>query len=523
MYPTGVNPARLLILLAFGVVLGVPFVFRPDSAVRPDGARELIIITPHNEQIRHEFSTAFDAWHRERYDEPAVIEWVTPGGTSEIRKQLESVYRNALVVGKITPGGELADPDDPMPYDMLFGGGSYELGRIKTGVTHVTDAGEEITLPLSVPAPFDDERFREWYGADNRVGPEGNHLYDPDRHWLGYALSGFGIVYNRDSLRKLGLDDPTSWHDLTRPELKGWVALADPRQSGSVATLYDSILTNFGWDEGWRLLRLMSANARYFSNNSKKPPLDVSQGDAAMGVCIDFYGRYQAQAVMREGETAATARVGYVDPPGATLIDPDPISILRGGPDPEVAGRFLLFVMSDEGQALWQLPARGEGAEPGALGPERFELRRMPIRRDFIAARRADFIDDVDPFEIASTTPPRGWRSAVGPMMGAFGIDLHAQLAEAWGAVIEARAAAAGGAFPAETLAEMERLLLAMPDHTLPDGRVVPFDPEHYREVRDDWRDPERRTEARLAYDRFFRGAYAEILRLWRENRGSAA
>ena len=52
------------------------------------------------------------------------------------------------------------------------------------------------------------------------------------------CLSAFGIVYNPDVYRALGLPAPTQWHDLTDPRLAGQLALADPTHSGSAAVAY---------------------------------------------------------------------------------------------------------------------------------------------------------------------------------------------------------------------------------------------------------------------------------------------
>ncbi|MEM1422914.1 MAG: extracellular solute-binding protein [Planctomycetota bacterium] len=514
------DSTKIGILACMLVVLGVPFLVRPESQGSGDAERRVIIITPHNEQIRTEFARGFASWHEREFGETAEVVWVTPGGTSEIRRQLQSIYTKALQDGQILPSGELAEGVTPMPQDIIFGGGTYEHGEVKKGVT-VTVGGEDVTLPMSIPLTYYTVDELAAIFGENRIGPEGNEVYDPERFWVGTATSGFGIVFNRDVLvGELGLEEPRTWQDFSSPELRGWVALADPRQSGSVATLYDSILNNLGWEAGWRQLREMCANARYFSNSSPKVPLDVSQGQACIGVTIDFYGRYQAQAVMREGETPETSRVGYVDPAGQVFIDPDPISILRGGPDPEMANRFVAFVLSDEGQALWQFGARGEGAgasladAPSTWGPERFELRRMPVRRDFIEEHFDRLIDRVDPFAIAAETPSRGWRSSVSPMMACFGIDTHRELIAAWEALHTARADAS---FPESALAEMERLFYAMPTHTFPDGTELPFTPEHYRAIRNEWRDATERRKALVAYTRFFKQNYERVVELAQE------
>lgn len=501
---------RVFVILALILVLGVPFLFRPESARPPDGALRLVIISPHNEQIRAEFGRAFSDWHEANFGVPVVIDWRRPGGTTEIRRQLEAQYTAAIRDGRISPDG--AAQPGVMPYDILLGGGSYEHEQIKRGVTvQLRDAGEPraVRIPFSIPVDFDDATLFNWFGA-NIVGAQ--PLYDdPDKYYFGTALSGFGIAFNRDALAHLGLTEPDSWDDLTDHRYSGWLALADPRQSGSVATSYDSILSNLGWDDGWRLLRAMCANARYFSASSAKVVIDVAHGDAAAALSIDFYGRYESQALRKPGQSADESRVGYVDPPGVVFIDPDPVSVLRGGPSPDLARRFVEFCMSDEGQALWQFPAVGEQAEPGALGPREFELRRMPIVRSMYDKHFDSFVDKVDPFKIASPVASKGWRSLIGPMFGAFAIDVHHEMRTAWDAMH--RAKQNPDADPA-LIAQMEDAFYAMPLHTLPSGETLEFTEANYRAIRADWAARDRAAELRIEYTKFFKARYAEVTRL---------
>lgn len=498
-----VSGVLLVILVALVVT---PIILRPEAEAAPAGAERLIVITPHNQQIRIEFERAFSAWHERNHGTPVDVDYRRPGGTSEIRKQILAIYESAVRRGDIGPDGSVAE-GVVMPYDLLFGGGTYEHGQMKRGVTVTMADGEEVRVPVSVSLEYSREQLDEWFG-ENRVGAV--PLYDEEQHWLGVALSSFGILFNRDVLEERGLPMPRTWHDLADYRYFENLALGDPRQSGSVATTYESILNNHGWEEGWRILRAMAANARYFANDSKKVVLDVSHGEAAAGVAIDFYGRFQAQAVREPGESPEESRLGYIDPAGAVYVDPDPISILRGGRNPELARRFLEFVLTEEGQAIWQLPATGADAPPGALGPEEFELRRMPIRRVMYEKHFDRFIDKSDPYEAASTAPGRGWRSMLGPLFGAFAIDVHHEMKEAWEAMNEARARGADDAL----VAEMESLFHALPEHTLPDGTTVEFVPENYRAIRDDWRDRDRAAEHRIEYSEFFRSNYRRIVEL---------
>ncbi len=557
--------AKVSIAVLLVVILGIPFAMSVVNSEPPPpaDARTLLIVTPHVPQIRREFTSAFEQWHEREYGERVRVDMRTPGGTSEILTQLDAQIKSEIKRGQFTVAddGSITLRDGSAAYDIMFGGGSYDHGRLKTGVqiaqslrttTPMTtalglenlsadvldaeplneqavfasvqqpipngvrvyrdDSGTpmlELRMPMSQPAGFNPGVLVDLFG-DNTIGTQ--FLYDDEQYWIGTALSSFGIVYNHDLCMELGVGVPDSFEDLMDDRLIGQVALADPRQSGSITTTFDSILGHFGWERGWQILRAMSANTRYFTNSSTKPPMDVSQGEAAMGLAIDFYGRGQAQAVGGE-------RVGYAEPAGAVYIDADPVSILNGANEPDLAKRFVAFTLSDEGQALWQFRATGStassnnpvGPDGEPMGPERYELRRMPVRRSMYANYMDAMIDQVNPFDIASDTGNPGWRTGVQMMMGAFAIDAGYECQQAWRAIAKARATEG---FPPETLARMESMFYAFPEQELPDGTVLAFTEENYRAIRGVWRDPMASRRAQIAYVRFFRDQFAAIVDL---------
>ncbi len=497
-------------------LLALPWAVRPAGTGEASaGGPTLVIITPHTEQIRFEYERAFSKWHEANFGQPASIDWRAPGGTSEIRRLLIDQYQAAIRNGEYSMvDGEVVIEPGRMGYDMLFGGGSYEHDQIKAGFTATID-GDQVRVPISVPAGFSQERMDEWFG-ENTIGSQ--VLYDPDQYWLGTALSGFGLIFNKDLYAQAGMETPTSFKDLTDPRLMSLVALADPRQSGSITTTFDSILNAYGWDEGWKILREMSANTRYFTSAATKPPLDVAAGEAMAGLAIDFYGRTQAQAVTAPGAPPESSRVGYVDPVGAVYIDADPISMLRGGPHPELARRFVEFCMTEQAQSLWQFPANPEQTGPEPTGPIQYELRRAPVRRVMYAKHADRFIDDLDPFAAAADVPLKGWRSAIPVMMGAFGVDSDDELHEAWAALWRLRERAEADPAWVSVLARAEEAFYAFPSQDVAgeDGRVqsLVFSEANYRAVRNVWRDAEAAAEARIAYTRFFRDRYKEVVEL---------
>ena len=81
------------ILFSLCVVLAVPFLFRqPESAKQLGAEDELVIISPHNEAIRFEFTRAFAEYYRTTTGRSVHIDWRLPGGTTEIIRYLNSEY-----------------------------------------------------------------------------------------------------------------------------------------------------------------------------------------------------------------------------------------------------------------------------------------------------------------------------------------------------------------------------------------------------------------------------------------------
>lgn len=528
---------RVLLVVCLGVLLGVPLLARPRGEESLAGGRQIVVISPHNEQIRREIGDRFSRWHLATHGEPVRVVWSTPGGTSEIRKMLLASTEAALREGRPIGGNA----------DLVFGGGSYEFNLLKRPV-EVSVGGEIRSASPISPIPSEEwpEGFLESVYEENRIGDE--VLFDPAGWWFGVALSGFGIVYNREILASLGLADPQSWSDLADPRLFRWVVLANPGQSGSVTTAMEAILQRRGWDEGWAILRRMSANARSFVSSGSKAPLDVSLGEAAAGLCIDFFGRYQSQALREVAGVLGDPsldRLGYVDPPGQTVIDPDPIAMLAGAPEPELAKRFIEFVLRPEGQALWQFRAGAAAEGDAPAGPTRFELRRMPVRRDFYRRHLDRMVDPVDPFEVASAVPQYdpAMRAFIAPLLSAMAIDRISLLRRAWRAIVEHPAypdpASHRGIVTAAevedpVLREMLELFDAMPAPPGPDGAARSLaDRADRAAVRDGWlrgrwreaglwpTESSPATELRRRSGEFFEANYRRILELAAEGAAS--
>lgn len=505
------------VIFSAALVVALPLLFHREGGgvPCPDGGLELVVVTPHNEAIRDEFGAAFSAWHERRFGAPVRLDWRVIGGTTEIMRYLESEYRasakaccrEASARGERLSREEAMAFDDPAKVtcrmDVFFGGGVFDHEKAER-------------LGLTVPAWSEGEEpaglFRDESGRETI--PRGlNGETWRGSAFYGNVLSLFGICYNKDRLRDLGIHrPPASWRDLADPRYFGAIGLADPTKSGSVAKAFDLIIQTQcaravkaagvtreqvaayeaelsrdedaavpeayrravadGWLDGVRLIQRIGANALYFTSSAGKVPVDVGTGAVAAGLAIDFFGRMQAeQSTLPDGREV----MAYVTPPGESGVTADPLSLLRGAPHRKLGERFVEFVLSREGQKLWCF-------KPGAPGgPARTALRRLPIRREFYlsgdpdadafceSARRyyADPLDrpEADAYHLGGmfVNAPR-WTgrhfSIQRDLIRAMCMDSGDELKRAWRRILQT-----GG--PAKNPSAM-RLLQAMPAEPVP-------------------------------------------------------
>lgn len=488
-----------LFIALVAVILG-PIALRPKDRGAGSSDRTLVIVTPHNEAIRSEFARAFAAHYRAKTGRSVRLDFRTPGGTSEIARYVASEYLAAFQHHWKTAHGERPSgaierafanskialdetPADDTPeqrarreflasnvsckLDLFFGGGAFDF-QSQANAGYLVDSGFIAANP---------ELFGE-RGIPQIVG--GEPFWDPKGRWIGTVVSAFGICYNADALRRLGIAQPPArWADLADPRYFREIALANPTQSSSVNKSFEMLIQQQmqeaaatlgvespaavqgqGWERAMQLLMRIGANARYFTDASTKISLDVSAGEAAAGMTIDFYGRYQSEEMRRAD---GTSPMQYVNAAGGTSYGVDPIGLFRGAPNADVAREFIAFVLSVEGQRLWNW----KPGTPG--GPQHYALRRLPILPSLYAPEFKPLRSDpeVEPYEAAKTfTYREKWTSplfrSIAMIFRVMCIDTHDELTDAWSALI-----AAG--FPPEATAVFS------------DVRAVSYDDAHGR------------------------------------------
>ena len=200
-------------------------------------------------------------------------------------------------------------------------------------------------------------------GIPPRIGGQPTH--DADGRYFGFAVSGYGIMYNTRYLRANRLPEPKEWADLTKPIYQGHVGISAPSRSGTTHLTIETILQGEGWGKGWAQLLEMAGNFAQVSDRSFGVPDAVNSGQYGIGIVIDFFGL---------SAKASGFPVEFVYPTVTTLV-PANIGMIDGARNPEAARAFIRFLLSPAGQEV-------------LLDPK---VMRLPVRPETYARAPAGF------------------------------------------------------------------------------------------------------------------------------------
>jgi len=157
----------------------------------------------------------------------------------------------------------------------------------------------------------------------------------------------------------------------------------------------------------------------------------VVSGDAVAAMAIDFYANAKIADI-------GANNLGFVLPPSQTVLDPDPIAILKGAPNKKAAGRFVEFVLSAEAQKLLMLSKKDKD------GPKISFLGRMAVNTETYKLTAGRRINAYNPFEQKSflkvdLTEVAKTKRVINDLIGATMVDTHKDLKRAWSVVLKSK------------------------------------------------------------------------------------
>ena len=245
-------------------------------------------------------------------------------------------------------------------------------------------------------------------------------IHEPDGKYFGFAISGYGLMWNKNYLKAHKLPAPKEWTDLTNPRYYNHLVISAPSRSGTTHLTIDTILQAYGWEKGWALLLNAGANMGSITERSFGVPEAVISGQYGVGVVIDFFGL----SAIASGQPVEFAY------PSLTSVVPASVGIVKGGPNPQEARTFVNYLLSEAGQMVLFAP----------------EIARLPVIPDLYAKAPKDY---PNPFkkkmggvefndELSS-----GRRDVVNSLYDHIITFRHNELRDAWKSIYNADAALA--------------------------------------------------------------------------------
>ncbi|MEJ2208068.1 MAG: ABC transporter substrate-binding protein [Anaerolineae bacterium] len=216
-----------------------------------------------------------------------------------------------------------------------------------------------------IRAEKDNPQFDIWWGGpiDSFVAAKGEGLLeaydspnygnlrdqtkfkDPDNYWAGIYVGTLGFCTNTDWLaQNPGVEAPTSWDDLLKPEFKGQLLVAHPSTSGTSYTALATVLQIRGQDAGWEYLTKYAGQMLQFTKSGAAPAKFVGQGEAAVGIVFSH------DIVHEIEDNGLPLKLTF--PQEGTGYEIGGMGILKGAKHLDAAQKWFDWALTAEAQAL---------------------------------------------------------------------------------------------------------------------------------------------------------------------------
>ena len=172
-------------------------------------------------------------------------------------------------------------------------------------------------------------------------------LHATDWAWTGFYTGAIGFVSNKDFLSKNNVKAPTSWQDLLNPAFSKNVAMAYPYTSGTAYTTYATLIQMYGLDETldfWEKFDKQSI-LQYTKSGTGCIPM-VGLGEVAVGIAF-------SHDILAKGVNKGYP-VMMTFPEEGTGYEVGGLSVIKGGPEPELAKKFIDWSFTVKAQNMFQ-------------------------------------------------------------------------------------------------------------------------------------------------------------------------
>jgi len=168
-----------------------------------------------------------------------------------------------------------------------------------------------------------------------------------DWAWNGFYSGAIGFVTNTNFLEENDMEAPTSWANLLDPKLKENVALAYPYTSGTAYTTYATLVQMLGMEKALDWWEEFDQHSIFQYTQSGTACIGmVGLGEIAVGIAF-------SHDILAKGINAGYPVV-MTFPEEGTGYEVGGLSLIKGGPEPELGKQFMDWCYTLEAQNLFQ-------------------------------------------------------------------------------------------------------------------------------------------------------------------------
>ncbi len=228
-----------------------------------------------------------------------------------------------------------------------------------TGDPHLQAAQEGLTQAYVSPMreELNDWAIKQAESADNKT--------------IGIYSGALGFGYNKDLLEKNNLPVPACWKDLTKPEYKGHVQMANPNSSGTAYTTLATMVQLFGEEDGFQFMKDLHKNINQYTKSGSAPIKAAGLGENTIGIVF----MHDAVAQAASGFPIVT-----VAPCEGTGYEIGSMSIIDGARHLDEAKKFYDWALTADVQSRakdvksFQVPSN-KAATQSPLAPDLSQIK----------------------------------------------------------------------------------------------------------------------------------------------------
>lgn len=109
-----------------------------------------------------------------------------------------------------------------------------------------------------------------------------------NKNYLPEIRVGASAIINTDVLKSKGLNKPTSYQDLLKPEYKGLISMPDPKSSSTGYVFVKGLVNAWGEDKAFDYFEKLSENVLQFTSAGNGPVNALVQQEVAIGLTLIY-------------------------------------------------------------------------------------------------------------------------------------------------------------------------------------------------------------------------------------------